>query len=71
MINNDFVAYEKDTICLASRTRHTVRFTYNMTAGDIKEIMNNIPDHAVISMISDGESEDTTEVYFDIETDID
>jgi len=63
--------YEKSVVALVTRTRHTVRLGYNMTAEQVKEIFTKIPDDAVLTMFTEDndDGDDYVELYFDIETD--
>jgi hypothetical protein len=60
------VGYDKSIRTLVELERYTITLRHNVSCGDIKNTLNDVPDHAILTIISSEEFGDT-ELYFDIE----
>ena len=63
-----FEGYSKEVSHLVTLTRHKVRMKVNLKCGDIKKILENVPDDAVLTGIDIDDDFLKAELYFDVET---
>jgi len=62
-----YSSYEKTVLATVTKTTHTVRIRLNETAVSVKKTLNNVPNSAIVAMVtddSDSEFDGSGEIIF-------